>query len=99
MLNIFLFSIEEMKTKFFIFFNCLKVLYTKKQRQTKSTTAVDPWHFKVKEYDISLTKNYCINISIQKISSIYKLILKVQQILGSHELKKPWPFLSTLTQK
>ena len=46
-----------------------------------------PQHLKVKEYDISLTKNYCITIRIQKISSIHKLILKIQQVLGSHELE------------
>ena len=52
-----------------------------------STTAVD-WHLKVKdiEYDVSLTKKYCTNVSMQKISLIHKLILKMQQILGSHEL-------------
>ena len=33
----------------------------------------------------SLTKNW-ITISILKISSIHKFILKMQQILGSHEL-------------
>ena len=38
------------------------------------TTAVDPRHLKVKE-DISLTKNYCITISIQKITFIHKFIL------------------------
>ena len=31
-------------------------------------------------------KNYCIAISIQKFSSIHKFILKMKQILGSHEL-------------
>ena len=39
-------------------------------------------------------KNYCITISIQKISSIHKIILKVQQILGYHELTSHghfWP--------
>ena len=52
-----------------------------------STTAVD-WHLKVKdiEYDVGLTKNYCITVIMQKISSIHKLILKIQQVLGSHEL-------------
>ena len=53
-----------------------------------STTAVD-WHLKVKDvkYDVGLTKNYCITVSMQKISSIHKLILfKIQQILGSQEL-------------
>ena len=45
-------------------------------RGLTSTTAVD-WHFKVKdmEYDVSLTKNYCI--------TIHKLI---QQIFGSPKL-------------
>ena len=48
-----------------------------------SKTAVN-WHLKVKdiEYNVGLTKNYCITVSMQKISSIHKLI---QQILGSHE--------------
>ena len=48
------------------------------------TTAVD-WHLKVKN------KSYCITDSMQKISSIHKLI---QQILGSHELNDHihfWP--------
>ena len=47
------------------------------------TIAVD-WHFKVKnkKCDVGLIKNYCITVSMQKISSIHKLI---QQILGSHE--------------
>ena len=37
--------------------------------------------------DISLTKNYCITISIHKISSVHIFILKIQQILGFHDLK------------
>ena len=53
-------------------------------REITSTTAVE-WHLKVKDKkcDVGLTKNYCITVSMQKISSIHKLI---QQILGSHEL-------------
>ena len=53
-------------------------------RGLTSKTAVN-WHLKVKDvvYNVSLTKNYCIRVSMQKISSIHKL---VQQILGSHEL-------------
>ena len=49
-----------------------------------SRTAVN-WHLKVEdiEYNVGLTKSYCITVSMQKISSIHKLI---QQILGSHEL-------------
>ena len=44
-----------------------------------STTEVD-WHLKVKdiEYDVGLTKNYCITVCMQKINSIHTLI---QQIL------------------
>ena len=48
---------------------------------------MDPCHLKVKEKYIDLTKNYCVTISIQKISSINKFILKIQQILGPQELK------------
>ena len=50
-------------------------------------SAVD-WHLKVKdaEYDVGLTKTYNITVSMHKIGSIHKLILKIQQILGSHEL-------------
>ena len=49
-----------------------------------STTAAD-WHFKVKnkKCDVGLITNYCITVSMQKISSIHELI---QQILGSHKL-------------
>ena len=52
-----------------------------------STTAVDQ-HLKVKdiEYDVDLTKNYYIKVSMQKISSNHKLIPIIRQILGSHEL-------------
>ena len=57
------------------------------KKTTRSKTPVDPQHLKFKEKDISLNKNYCITISIQKISSIDIFILKIQQILGSHELK------------
>ena len=65
------------------FFN--KVTVTCNFLKTRSTTAVDPRHLKVAE-DISLPKNCCIAISIQKASLIDKFILKMLQILGSHEL-------------
>ena len=58
---------------------------------------MDPQHLKVKKKDIRLTKNYCITISILKISSIRKFILKVQH--GLHELKSHGHFLTTPTQK
>ena len=47
-------------------------------------TAIN-WHLKVKniEYNVGLTNNYYITVSMQKASSIHKLI---QEILGSHEL-------------
>ena len=53
-------------------------------RGLTSTTAVD-WHLKAKnkKCNVGPIKNYCITVSMQKISSIHKLI---QQILGSHEL-------------
>ena len=43
------------------------------------------WHLKVKdiEFNVGLIKNYCITVSMKKISSVHTLI---QQILGSHEL-------------
>ena len=37
-----------------------------------------PPEFKVKEKDISLSKNSCITITTQKISSIHKFILQIQ---------------------
>ena len=48
---------------------------------------MDPLHLNVKEKCHLNTKNYCITISIQKISSIHIFTFKVQQLLGSHELK------------
>ena len=53
-------------------------------QEVTSTIAVD-WHLKAKnkKCNVGLIKNYCITVSMQKISSIHKLI---QQILGYHEL-------------
>ena len=61
-----------------------------------SKTAVN-WHLKVKdiEYNVGLTKNYCITVSMQKISSIHK---PIQQILVSCT-ERPCPILITITQK
>ena len=63
-------------------------------RGPTSTTAVD-WHFKVKdiEYNVSLTKNYCLTVSMQKISWIHKLTFKKQQNLESYELNGHGHFL------
>ena len=61
---------------------------------TKSKTALDPLDLKIRQQDISLIKNYCITVSIGRISSIHEFILKMQQILGSHELQdhcNSWP--------
>ena len=60
---------------------------------TTSTVAVE-YYLKVKdiEYNVGLTKNYCITVSMKKLISIHKLILKMQQILGSHELNDHAPF-------
>ena len=54
-----------------------------------SKTAVY-WYLKVKdiEYNVAAAKNYYITVSMQKISSINMLILKIKQLLGSHELNK-----------
>ena len=56
-------------------------------RDQTSTTAVN-WHLKVKyiEYNVIIIKHSWITVSIQKISSIHKLILKIQQIFGCYEL-------------
>ena len=53
-------------------------------RGLASKTAIN-WHLKVKniEYNVGLTNNYCITVSMKKVSSIHKFI---QEILGSHEL-------------
>ena len=62
-----------------------------------SKTALN-WHLEVKdiEYNVGLTKNYCITVSKQKISSIYKLI---QKILGSHELNGHTPIFDYIFPK
>ena len=43
-----------------------------------STTAAD-WRLRVKdiEYDVDLTKKYCITVSMYKISSIHKPVYKI----------------------
>ena len=61
-------------------------------RGLTSTTAGD-WHLKAqnKKCNVGPIKTYCITVSMQKISSIHKLIL---QILGYHELNDHahfWP--------
>ena len=61
-------------------------------RRLTSTTSVD-WHLKAKnkKCNVGLIENYCITVSMQKISTIHKLI---QQILGYHELNdhaRFWP--------
>ena len=54
----------------------------------KTSTAARDWHLKVKdtESDVGITKYYCITVNMLNISLIHKLTLKVQQILGFHEL-------------
>ena len=61
---------------------------TDQARGPASTPGVDG-NLKVKDmkYNIGLTKNYCIIISKQKISSNHELIFMIEQILGSHEVK------------
>ena len=53
-------------------------------------------HLKVRDIqcDVGLTKNFCITVSMQKTSSIHKLIFKIEPILGSKELNRHthfWP--------
>ena len=52
-------------------------------RVLTSTTAVD-WHVKVKDtkYNVGLTKNYFITVSMQKISSIHTLVLRESRFEG-----------------
>ena len=47
-------------------------------RGLTSKTAVN-WHLKVKniEYNVGLTKTFCITVSMQKISLIHKLIKQI----------------------
>ena len=78
---------NNLRTTITLRISTTEVLCTTKSIRTRSTTAVGHRHLKVKDKDISQTKNYCITNSIQKISSIHIFILKIQQILESHELK------------
>ena len=45
-------------------------------------------HLKVKniEYNVGLINNYCITVSMQKVSSIREEIKLIQEILECHEL-------------
>ena len=58
------------------------------RNKARSLTEVDSLHLKVKE-NICLTKNYCITISIQNISSIHKLILKIRADFRVSWTKRP----------
>ena len=64
----------------------LKKTQTKNKNKTKQNyNCSGSRHLKVKEQHISLTKNYCIIVSIKIISSVHIFILKIQQILESRE--------------
>ena len=56
---------------------------------TRSTTAVDPRHLKVKTYNQNLLHHY--PQSKNQLNSY--IILRIQQILGSHQLKDHDHFL------
>ena len=43
--------------------------------------------FKSQRYRVSQTKSYCSTMSMHNISPIHKFTVKVQKILGSHEVK------------
>ena len=51
-----------------------------------NTTAVDPPTIIQSEVS-GLTKNYCITISMQKVSLIQQIILEIHLILEYHDLK------------
>ena len=55
-----------------------------------STTAVE-WNLRLKdiEYNVCLTKKYCITVSMQKINSINTLN---KQVIGSHEVNGHFHF-------
>ena len=52
-------------------------------RDSKSTTAVD-WHLKVKdiEYDIGLTKNYCLTVSMKKSTEFVDSLFRYSRFQG-----------------
>ena len=66
---------------------CQKINITYCFRVNKKYNCSGPQHLTVKQQDISLTRNYCIIISIQIITSIHSFILKIQLILESRERK------------
>ena len=66
---------------------CQKIKITYCFRVNKKYNCSGPQHLTVKQQDISLTRNYCIIISIQIITSIHSFILKIQLILESRERK------------
>ena len=82
-------QIAERKYRWILFHRTLLAT----ARGPTSTTAID-WHLKVKdiECDVSLTKYYCITVSMQKMSSIHKLNLKILRILGPNELNDHFHF-------
>ena len=62
-------------------------ILTAAARGLASKTAIT-WHLKVKniEYNVGLINNYCITVSMQKVSSIREEIKLIQEILECHEL-------------
>ena len=54
-------------------------LFKATTRGLTSTNEVD-WHLQIKdsEYNIGITKNYCISVCMKKVSLIHRLILKIQ---------------------
>ena len=76
----------------FPLFQSLRTSYMYKQVQLQWTPSIKKSEIQCKISD--LTKNCCINITMQKISCIHQFILAMQQILQSHGLKKhahSWP--------
>ena len=55
-----------------------------KKQGNKSTTSVNPHHVKVKD---TLTRNYCITVNIEKISSKHQFILEILKIFEYQGIK------------
>ena len=71
--------------------------YCHKGKNKKCNCSGSP-AFKNQKVGCPSNQQWCITITIQKISSIHKLILKIQQNWVS-STKRPWPFLTMPTQK
>ena len=54
----------------------------KKEKITRSTTAVDPWHLKIKEQDIRLTKIIELLSTFKKSAQFINSVLRSSRFQG-----------------